>query len=129
MCDKPAGNKLFAIIQSKCPRCRRGKVFTNSGFNLAKYTKMNDNCPICGLHFELEPGYFYSAMFISYMITCMMCIYTGIAVYFLLNNPEAWVYSTIIISFMILISPFSFRYSRILTIHFISPIRFDRHWK
>ena len=27
---------------------------------------MHDRCPICGLHFNREPGYFLGAMYISY---------------------------------------------------------------
>ena len=27
---------------------------------------MNDRCPVCGLHFNREPGYFLGAMYISY---------------------------------------------------------------
>lgn len=27
---------------------------------------MHDRCPVCGLHFDREPGYFLGAMYISY---------------------------------------------------------------
>lgn len=27
---------------------------------------MNDRCPVCGLRFDREPGYFLGAMYISY---------------------------------------------------------------
>jgi uncharacterized protein (DUF983 family) len=47
-----------------CPRCRTGKIFRSSIF--AGFPKMHECCPVCGLKFEREPGYFLGAMYISY---------------------------------------------------------------
>ena len=30
---------------------------------------MNRRCPVCGLHFEREPGYFLGAMYVSYAVS------------------------------------------------------------
>ena len=84
MCDKPAGSKLNGLLKQKCPKCRRGKVFTHPFYNLAHYSDMPKNCVVCGHQFEIEPGYFYSAMYIGYMMTSAMCIIMGAIVYFLL---------------------------------------------
>ncbi len=129
MCDKPAGSKWRAILQHKCPQCRRGKVFTNSVFNPFKFSKMHKNCPVCELQFELEPGYMYSAMYLSYMITSGACIMLGLAVYKFLHDPELWVYWSILITTLVLFSPISLRISRMLAIHLITPIRFDEKWR
>ena len=54
---------LISILQQRCPRCRRGKVFRYSVFR--GFPKMHERCPVCDLKFEREPGYFLGAMYIS----------------------------------------------------------------
>lgn len=129
MCDKPAGSKLKAIMQQKCPRCRRGKVFTHRFYQLRHFSDMHPDCPVCGHHFEIEPGYFYSAMYISYMITSALCILTGGAVYFLLQDPDTYIYILCILATLLTVSPLSLRYSRMLTMHLITYVKFDDKWK
>lgn len=129
MCDKPAGSKLNGLLQQKCPKCRRGKVFTHPFYNLAHYSDMPKNCVVCGHQFEIEPGYFYSAMYIGYMMTSAMCIIMGALVYFLLNDPDTWVYITSIISTLVLVSPLTLRYSRMVAMYFITNVKFDEKWK
>ena len=34
----------------------------------AGFPKMHERCPVCGLRFEREPGYFLGAMYISYAL-------------------------------------------------------------
>lgn len=129
MCDKPAGSKFNAILQQKCPKCRRGKVFTHRFYNLLHYSDMHKNCPVCGHQFEIEPGYFYSAMYISYMITSALCIITGGLVYYILNDPDTWIYISCILAVLLSVSPLSLRYSRMLTMHLITYVKFDEKWK
>jgi uncharacterized protein (DUF983 family) len=45
---------LAAIVQLRCPRCLQGQVF-------ATLFRMHEQCPVCGLRFEREPGYFTGA--------------------------------------------------------------------
>jgi uncharacterized protein (DUF983 family) len=54
--------RLAAIVQQRCPRCLQGQGF-------ATLFQMRTQCPICGLPFEREPGYFTGAMFLSYGMT------------------------------------------------------------
>src|SRR5947207_12465539 len=56
-----------AIAQEVCPRCRRGRIFRAS--LLRGYLAMHRECPVCGLKFEREPGYFLGAMYFSYMLS------------------------------------------------------------
>lgn len=54
------------IRRHLCPRCRKGKIFSTSIFRL--FTRMFERCPVCGLKFEREQGYFLGAMYFSYAI-------------------------------------------------------------
>jgi uncharacterized protein (DUF983 family) len=55
------------MARQLCPRCRQGPIFRKPlwrGF-LATY----DRCPVCGLKYEREPGYFLGAMYFSYLLS------------------------------------------------------------
>jgi uncharacterized protein (DUF983 family) len=77
--------KIHAIIHAKCPRCRRGDMFKTSMYGFASQ-KMYDNCPKCGLKFELEPGYFYAAMYVGYAINVALAVTVGILTYLFVVN-------------------------------------------
>ncbi len=58
-----------SVFNFKCPRCREGDLFVaKSSFNYKELTKMPKNCPVCDQVFLPEPGFYYGAMFISYII-------------------------------------------------------------
>ena len=62
-----------AMWNYKCPRCRKGDLFKKP-FNISKPLDMNYSCSNCGKLFEPEPGYYFGAMFISYIFTAFFCI-------------------------------------------------------
>ena len=60
---------LQSILAMKCPRCRTGNLFTVPGsFQYRQLTVMPKACPSCGQNYLPEPGFYYGAMFISYII-------------------------------------------------------------
>lgn len=52
---------------NKCPRCREGDIFVKP-LNLKAPLDMPKNCKVCGQPTEPEPGFYYGAMFLSYII-------------------------------------------------------------
>src|SRR5215467_4662373 len=48
------------IVRQLCPRCRLGKIFRKSVW---LFPGMYERCPVCGLKFDREPGYFLGAMY------------------------------------------------------------------
>ena len=62
------GFSLKAMWTNKCPRCRIGNIFTEP-FNIADPLNMPDKCSCCGQKTEPEPGFYYGAMYISYMLS------------------------------------------------------------
>ncbi|MDQ4141430.1 MAG: hypothetical protein M3142_13045 [Bacteroidota bacterium] len=53
---------IKAILQAKCPRCRRGNMFSHSALHLTKFDKMPECCPVCQLRYEIEVGFYWGAM-------------------------------------------------------------------
>ena len=61
--------KLYSIFFNKCPRCNKGKFWksNNPYYNLfLNGVENHSHCLNCDLKFEIEPGFFYGAMYISY---------------------------------------------------------------
>jgi uncharacterized protein (DUF983 family) len=114
-----------SLVACKCPQCRTGKMFEFKATHITKYSRMHEHCKVCGLRFEIEPGFFWGAMYISYAITTGILIILGLLILWLGNNPDFWVYFSIIVSTVILLTPFIYRYSRAMMIYFISPVRFN----
>lgn len=117
-------SKLYAIVHGKCPHCRRGDIFRGSlyGFDI-QHT--NEICGHCGQRFEIEPGYFYAAMYVSYAMNVIQMITTGIATYILsggnLDFDSLWLYVGVIFGMSFILSPFNYRYSRVILLHWLSP--------
>jgi hypothetical protein len=99
-------------------------MFPYSIFNLGKMTNMNQDCPVCGLHFEREPGFFIGAMYISYAFSVAIFVAVGVALSVLGDFPTHY-YLIGVVTAIIILFPVMFRYSRILYLHLFGGVRFD----
>lgn len=123
-------SKFSAIFQQKCPRCREGNIF--------KYTLLqkpfsplatHKECPECGFRFEIEPGFFWGALYISYamMVAVMVSVIVAIVILFDTREPLHYIIPTV--SLMLLIYPFALRYARVLLITFFSGTKYHENWR
>lgn len=62
------GFSFQAMWNYKCPRCRHGDIFTKP-FQLSKPLDMPTSCSFCGQKTEPEPGFYFGAMFASYILS------------------------------------------------------------
>ena len=88
----------------RCPRCGRGALF-------AGLVRMPTHCPVCGLTFEREAGYFIGAIYINYGLTVGLAV----AGYFALEAwlaPSAGRQVAVWGAFAVLFPLWSFRYSK-----------------
>ena len=68
------GTKLYGIFNMKCARCHEGDLFETPTFSFSKPFEMKERCPVCGQNYMPEPGFYYGAMFISYIFTGFFCL-------------------------------------------------------
>ncbi len=59
---------LINALMKKCPRCQEGDLFIQP-FEFTKPLNMPEKCPVCNQKFEPEPGFYYGAMFLSYIFS------------------------------------------------------------
>jgi|HubBroStandDraft_6_1064221.scaffolds.fasta_scaffold627267_1 uncharacterized protein (DUF983 family) len=58
-----------AIRHELCPRCRQGPLFRSPIYK--GWLAMFERCPVCGLKYEREQGYFLGAMYVSYGLSIL----------------------------------------------------------
>jgi uncharacterized protein (DUF983 family) len=118
-------SQTSAAIHAKCPKCRKGDMFSNSMYSFSSQ-KMNTSCPHCGFTFEIEPGYFYVAMFVSYAFNVAQMVTMAVAIYVLTGSHNPWVYVGALLGVSVVLSPFNFRYSRVILLYWLTPgIHYD----
>lgn len=114
-----------AVLLGKCPRCRKGDIFTYPASNLSKFNQMNEVCPHCGVMLEPEPGFYQGAMYVGYGFTVAIIVVVSIILYYFLGDPSEWVYIGTVVALMILLVPLNYRYSRIVYLYLFGGIKFD----
>jgi len=62
------GFSFKAVWDYRCPRCREGKIF-DEPFDFGDPLAMPKRCQVCDQAIEPEPGFYYGAMFLSYIIS------------------------------------------------------------
>ena len=68
------GNKSYAILKMKCPRCHEADLFPTGTFEFKNPFDMHRRCTNCDQDFMPEPGFYYGAMFISYAISVILLL-------------------------------------------------------
>lgn len=124
-------SKFSAMLHCKCPKCRRGSVFTGSmyGWDIQRVKVV---CGHCAQKFEIEPGYFFTAMYISYAMNVIEMILLGFLTWYTigpLTDENFYTYLSIFFLGAIVFYPFNFRYSRIILLHWLTPnIRYESYY-
>jgi uncharacterized protein (DUF983 family) len=112
-----------AFVKGKCPQCREGDLFKSGPFNLLHFREMYKHCAVCNVKYETEPGFFWGAMYFSYALVVGICLTLGIIIFNIVDKPEIWSTSGIIISAILISSPLLFRISRKLMVYITAPYR------
>jgi uncharacterized protein (DUF983 family) len=68
-------NFILAILQNKCPRCRRGKMYQSKNpYHLRSFMRMFDRCQVCGQPLDMEPGFYYGTNMVSYSLAILISV-------------------------------------------------------
>lgn len=77
---------LFSVLDNRCPRCRRGKLFVESNpYKLKSSVKMNPQCPVCGQPTDIEVGFYYGTAYVSYALAVAFTVATFVACWVLIG--------------------------------------------
>ena len=117
-------SRIEAMIEMRCPQCRQGKMFKYGNWRLDKFDDMHKNCPVCNLHYEVEPGFWYGAMFVSYGFSILILLLLGLTIYWGFGDPSVWGYILPIPVVSLLAVPFNFRMSRSVFLHLFGFVKY-----
>ena len=121
------GSKLNSILTGSCPKCQKESMYKEKNlFNLTKILSMNDYCGHCGLKYQIEPSFFYGAMYVSYGLNVGIGIVAFIVSYVILNTSLKVAFISIIAS-LILSFPLVLRLSRNIYINMF--VSYDEDFK
>lgn len=135
MCAVKADEKpslLLSVLQCKCPRCRRGRMYkVKNAYDLKNFMKMNEACPVCGQPLDMEPGFYYGTNMISYGLAVLICAVTlvlwSIFIGFSLSDSRFFWWMGINAVLLILLQPPLMRLSRAVWIAFF--VKYSPHWQ
>lgn len=115
------------MLALRCPRCHQGKLFNQSALSVRHFDEMPEACDVCGQHYEPETGFYWGAMYISFGFSTGIMLVVGVLIYYLLHNPDTWVYTGAVAVSTVLLAPLSFRYARAVMLYAFGGINFDPH--
>lgn len=105
---RPSAQRLLALLRQRCPVCLRGQVFTS-------LFGMHTHCPVCGIKFERETGYFLNAMFVGYAAGFLILAPSAVLLAWM--NVSILLFTLAIIAETALLTPLIFRYARLVWMH------------
>lgn len=114
--------KLYSILYNKCPKCHQGDFFVHKNPFRKDFAKMHDNCPHCGELFNMEVGFYYGAMYVSYGLNIAL----GVGMFLLLVlllKLDLLVYLFSFFGVVVVLFPWIMRISRLIYINMF--VKFD----
>lgn len=107
--------RILSVLGLKCPNCEKANIF--QGKFLFGYHKMHPNCTKCNQNFVMEPGFFYGAMYVSYVLAVAESIATYIICQFFFSETFDMRILPFIIGVIIILSPINYKFSRALWLY------------
>ena len=123
---------IVSILKNKCPRCRKGNMYTNSNpYQLNAFMKMPERCAECGQPIDLEPGFYYGTSYVSYALSILICMFTFIlwwlTIGFSFQDSRFFWWMRINGIALVIVQPLLMRLSRTVWLAFF--VRYNSNWK
>jgi uncharacterized protein (DUF983 family) len=127
----PKPSYFISVLDNRCPRCRTGKLYTHSPYDLRNTVSMHESCPVCGQPTEIEVGFYYGTGYVSYALTVGFSVVTLIlwwlTIGFSLKDNRFFTWIAVNAIMMILLQPVFMRLSR--TLWFSWFVSYDPNWR
>lgn len=122
---------VISLLQNKCSRCRRGKLYQfRNPYNLKKLMKMHHQCPVCGQPLDMEPGFYYGTNMVSYALAVLVSLISFVLwwllIGFSLQDKRFFVWLGVNAILLLLLQPPLMRLSRTVWLAFFVP--YSSNW-
>jgi len=106
------GSKLNSILTGSCPRCQNESMYLDKNpLHFSKLLSMHEKCSHCDLTYQIEPSFFYGAMYVSYGLNVALSVAAFITSFVIFNSSIKTAFISIIIANIVLF-PFVLRLAR-----------------
>ncbi len=120
------GSKLYSILTGTCPKCQNESMYEDQNLlHLSKIIKMKEKCGHCGLKYQIEPSFFYGAMYVSYGLNVAIGIIAFIICFQF--SKSMLINFAVILGSIILLFPLVMRLSRSIYINMF--VSYDKNFK
>lgn len=121
------GTVINSILTGSCPKCQEESMYVvKNPYKLSTVYKMHERCGHCGLRYEIEPSFFYGAMYISYGVSIGFGVAFFIITNYLLKVSLVASFVTIVVGLIVLM-PVIARLSRNIYINLF--VSYDKEWQ
>jgi uncharacterized protein (DUF983 family) len=110
------------MLAMKCPRCQEGDLFLTPTFSFKQPFDMPEKCPHCEQDYMPEPGFYYGAMFISYIFMGWFCLLFAMFFHWVLGWSMAASFG-LLIAVCVVFFVFIFRMARSIWINIV--VKYD----
>ena len=110
---------ISSMFGLRCPKCRRGDLFPTSSFSFKMPFMQLEHCPECGNNYFPEPGFYWGAMFISYIGSAFFCMGFVMLLHWVLGWSTAGSFVALL-AVVGLCFVWWFRFSRSVYFHLVS---------
>ncbi|HEX9511486.1 MAG TPA: DUF983 domain-containing protein [Puia sp.] len=106
---------------------------TKKPYDLKRFMKMNERCPVCSQVMEIEVGFYYGTSYISYALTVALSAATFVAWMVLIgfsladNDKRLFYWIGFNAVFLLLLQPWLMRLSRAVWLSFF--VKYDMDWE
>ncbi len=108
------GSKLYSIFTFTCPQCQEGKFFKAHPYNLKEVGNLHEHCPVCGLKYEKEVGFYYGAMYVSYALAVAVFVTLWVSFNLFFPGLSTAVQIWIIVAVSVATGPLLYALSKII---------------
>lgn len=111
------GSKIYSILTGACPRCHKESMYKiKNPFLFLRALDMNEKCSNCKLKYQIEPSFFYGAMYVSYAVGIVFAVVAYIISKYVFNAEVFMSFIAITVTLIIFL-PVITRLSRNLWIN------------
>ena len=117
---------ISGVLAMQCPACRSHAVFaTSNPYDLKNIGSMHPICPNCGSSNRVEPGFYFGAAYVSYILMVGLLCMLVFGYYLVFGEifEHFWRLMISGIVFAVLSTPVIFRYSRIIFLYICVPLK------
>ena len=122
------GSILNSILTGSCPKCHEESMYLDQNpYNVRNVYKMHERCSHCGTKYDIEPSFFYGAMYVSYGLGIAFGVASFIMCFFLIGEKSFVTNFIAICVTLVVFMPLIMRWSRNIWINFF--IIYDEDWE